>query len=239
MEKITFKLEVFEGPLELLLHLISKHKLNINDIEISKLLEQYLEYIAEWTAEDLEFAGEFLEMAARLIYIKTVSLLPTEENNEAEESKKDLEDTLIEYSFYKEIAEKLKSVYVGNKIFVREPLKLDKNKKYCGNHQISELEEVYSKLKARKIIAEENTSQKKLDKIVSEKQISVTEKVIYVLKRLKKSKTVNVNELYVGTRSAKVAVFLAILELTKSGSIRISDDNTEIYLSRKKSRKFD
>lgn len=234
MEKITFKLEVFEGPLELLLHLISKHKLNINDIEISKLLEQYLEYIAEWTAQDLEFAGEFLEMAARLIYIKTVSLLPSEESNEAEENKKDLEDTLIEYSFYKEIAGKLKTVYAGNKIFVRETLKLEKNKKYCGNHQISELTEVYGKLKARKIVAEENTGRKKLDTIVSEKQISVTEKVIYVLKRLKKSGTVNVNELYVGTRSAKVAVFLAILELTKSGSIRISDDNAEIYLSRKK-----
>ena len=234
MEKITFKLEVFEGPLELLLYLISKHKLNINDIEISKLLEQYLEYIAEWTAQDLEFAGEFLEMAARLIYIKTVSLLPSEESNEAEENKKDLEDTLIEYSFYKEIAGKLKTVYVGNKIFVREPLKLEKNKKYCGNHQISELTEVYGKLKARKIVVEENTGRKKLDTIVSEKQISVTEKVIYVLKRLQKSGTVNVNELYVGTRSAKVAVFLAILELTKSGSIRISDDNAEIYLSRKK-----
>lgn len=234
MEKITFKLEVFEGPLELLLYLISKHKLNINDIEISKLLEQYLEYIAEWTAQDLEFAGEFLEMAARLIYIKTVSLLPSEESSEAEENKKDLEDTLIEYSFYKEIAGKLKTVYVGNKIFVREPLKLEKNKKYCGNHQISELTKVYGKLKARKIVAEENTGRKKLDTIVSEKQISVTEKVIYVLKRLKKSGTVNVNELYVGTRSAKVAVFLAILELTKSGSIRISDDNAEIYLSRKK-----
>lgn len=234
MEKITFKLEVFEGPLELLLYLISKHKLNINDIEISKLLEQYLEYIAEWTAQDLEFAGEFLEMAARLIYIKTVSLLPSEESSEAEENKKDLEDTLIEYSFYKEIAGKLKTVYVGNKIFVRETLKLEKNKKYCGNHQILELTEVYGKLKARKIVAEENTGRKKLDTIVSEKQISVTEKVIYVLKRLKKSGTVNVNELYVGTRSAKVAVFLAILELTKSGSIRISDDNAEIYLSRKK-----
>ena len=67
MENISFKLDVFEGPLDLLLHLISKHKLNINDIEISKLLEQYLIYIEQAKEQDLELAGEFLEMAARLI----------------------------------------------------------------------------------------------------------------------------------------------------------------------------
>ena len=86
MDNISFKLDVFEGPLDLLLHLISKHKLNINDIEISKLLEQYLLYIEQAKEQDLELAGEFLEMAARLIYIKTVSLLPKPE--EAEEIKK-------------------------------------------------------------------------------------------------------------------------------------------------------
>ena len=88
MDNISFKLDVFEGPLDLLLHLISKHKLNINDIEISKLLEQYLLYIEQAKEQDLELAGEFLEMAARLIYIKTVSLLPKPE--EAEEIKKEL-----------------------------------------------------------------------------------------------------------------------------------------------------
>ena len=70
MESISFKLEVFEGPLDLLLSLIAKHKLNICDIEISKLLEQYLLFIEEAHKQDLELAGEFLEMAARLIYIK-------------------------------------------------------------------------------------------------------------------------------------------------------------------------
>ena len=86
--QLNFKLDVFEGPLDLLLHLISKHKLNINDIEISKLLEQYLDVIAEMKMADLEVASEFLEMAARLVYIKTVSLLPRHE--EAEDLKKEL-----------------------------------------------------------------------------------------------------------------------------------------------------
>ena len=96
MESISFRLEVFEGPLDLLLSLIQKHKLNICDIEISKLLEQYLLYIEKANEQNLELAGEFLEMAARLIYIKTASLLPRPE--EAEQMKKELEGALIEYS---------------------------------------------------------------------------------------------------------------------------------------------
>ena len=79
MESISFKLEVFEGPLDLLLNLITKHKLNIYDIEISRLLEQYLAYLDQCREQDRELAGEFLEMAARLIYIKTAALLPRPE----------------------------------------------------------------------------------------------------------------------------------------------------------------
>ena len=76
MQTISFKLEVFEGPMDLLLNLISKHKLNIYDIEISSLLEQYLAYLDQCREQDLELAGEFLEMAARLIYIKRLRCCP-------------------------------------------------------------------------------------------------------------------------------------------------------------------
>ena len=79
MEAISYKLDVFEGPLDLLLHLISKHKIDINDIPILLLVEQYLDYVRQMKEEDMEVASEFLEMAARLIYIKTVSLLPVHE----------------------------------------------------------------------------------------------------------------------------------------------------------------
>ena len=84
MQKLSFKLEIFEGPLDLLLNLISKHKLNIYDIEISSLLDQYLLYLNQCREHDLELAGEFLEMAARLIYIKTSALLPKPEEAEKE-----------------------------------------------------------------------------------------------------------------------------------------------------------
>ena len=122
METISFKLEVFEGPLDLLLSLIAKHKLNICDIEISKLLEQYLLYIDQAHEQNLELAGEFLEMAARLIYIKTASLLPQPE--EAEQMKRELEGALIEYSLCKIAAKTLADAFVGGNIFVRSPMKI-------------------------------------------------------------------------------------------------------------------
>lgn len=72
MDRPQYKTEVFEGPLDLLLHLISKHKLNINDIPIFELVEQYIDYVKQMQSENMEIASEFLEMAARLVYIKTV-----------------------------------------------------------------------------------------------------------------------------------------------------------------------
>ena len=76
MEKLSYKLEVFEGPMDLLLHLISKHKLNIYDIPVAELLEQYLAHTDAMREADMDVQSEFLEMASRLLYIKTVSLLP-------------------------------------------------------------------------------------------------------------------------------------------------------------------
>ncbi|HIY08377.1 MAG TPA: segregation/condensation protein A, partial [Firmicutes bacterium] len=84
METLSFHVAEYEGPLDLLLHLISKHKVNIWDIEISSLLEQYMEQIRRWQEQDLEVASDFLEMASRLVYIKTLSLLPRHEEEEEE-----------------------------------------------------------------------------------------------------------------------------------------------------------
>ena len=83
MEKLSYKLEMFEGPLDLLLYLITKNKLDICDIQISELLDQYMEQINAMQEADMDIASEFLEMAARLVYMKTVSLLPKHEEMEA------------------------------------------------------------------------------------------------------------------------------------------------------------
>ena len=95
MEKLTFKLEQFEGPLDLLLHLISKHKLNLYDIQIDLLLEQYLAQMEQIPFADLEQASDFLEMASRLVYMKSAMLLPKYED-EGENLKRELTGQLLE-----------------------------------------------------------------------------------------------------------------------------------------------
>lgn len=232
MDNISFKLDVFEGPLDLLLHLISKHKLNINDIEISKLLEQYLLYIEQAKEQDLELAGEFLEMAARLIYIKTVSLLPKPE--EAEEIKKELQGTLIEYSLCKKAAAKLQDEYVGNDIFVRDPIKIKLDSVYKLSHPPQKLAEVYLNMNIKKIDFRQ-ANERKINDVVQQKVVSVISKVVYVLKNLYANGKVYIDKLFEGMtgRSERVATFLAILELTKSGRIMISDDNTMVYFKKK------
>lgn len=132
METLEFKLGAFEGPLELLLHLISRHKMKITDIEIGKLLEQYLAYMEEMQDADLEVSSAFLEMAARLVYIKTVSLLPRHE--EAAALKKELEGQLIEYQKIKIVAGFLAERYNGGtSLFVRAPSPIRSDPVFRGN----------------------------------------------------------------------------------------------------------
>ena len=228
---------MFEGPLDLLLHLISKHKLNIHDIEISLLLEQYLEYMHQLDHEDLEDAADFLEMAARLIYIKTVSLLPQDE--EAQELKKELEGRLIEYSQCKLLAAMLAEKYAGGEIFVRKPEPVPVDKTYTREHDAQILLEAYLGL-SEKARNEKPINAKIFSPIVSYKVVSVGSKIVYILKKLYTVGVCDLSHIYDGmtSKSEKVATFLAILELTKSGRIRLNDDNTQIEFSERSKRRI-
>ena len=236
MESISFKLEVFEGPLDLLLSLIQKHKLNICDIEISKLLEQYLLYIEKANEQNLELAGEFLEMAARLIYIKTASLLPRPE--EAEQMKKELEGALIEYSLCKKAAAELAERFVGGIIFVRQPMKIKADMTYTLVHEPERLLIAYSLLNTKNIKAESKKVhiENKINSVVKRRIVPVLTKVVHILRELYTTGEVSMDKLYEGVsdRSSRVATFLAVLELTRFGRISISDDNMIVYLKSRK-----
>ena len=235
MESISFKLDVFEGPLDLMLNLISKHKLNIYDIEISKLLEQYLLYIEACHEQNLELAGEFLEMAARLIYIKTASLLPQPE--EAEKMKKELEGTLIEYSLWKVAARYLNDRFIGSEIFVRQPMKIKSDAVYNLVHDKERLVTAYSSINVKVVKPEQKTHiETKINSVVKRKIISVISKVVRILRQLCTDGEAYIDSLYDGVtnRSERVATFLAVLELTRSGRITISDDNTMIRFKGRK-----
>lgn len=233
MTELSFKVNEFEGPLDLILHLIAKHKLNIYDISIVDLLEQYLAFMDKMATRDMELTGEFLEMAARLIYIKTVSLLPSD--NEAEEMKKELEGRLIEYSLCKKAAELLKNRFIGDKVFVREPIKLEIDLTYRLVHDPMELL-ACSDAMSMKEKEKEPVREEAFKKIVSKRIVSVTSKIIYVIRKLYTDGKASMRGLFSGMtdRSERVATFLAILELTKSGRVLLNDDNTELTLLRER-----
>ncbi len=221
--------------MDLLLHLIAKHKLNIHDIEISVLLEQYLLYIQQCAEQDYELAGEFLEMAARLIWMKTVSLLPAPE--EAEIAKKELEGALIEYSLCKLTAERLRRQYIGDVLFVRKPAEIPMDMTYRREHPPTLLLDVYRNMGLRKLPQGDGDG-KRLDSKIHEMVqahhhvTSVFSKVVYILRQFFVTDTVIISGLFddLTERTDRVAVFLAILELTKSGRILISDDGTTLSM---------
>ncbi|MEG2429502.1 MAG: segregation/condensation protein A [Oscillospiraceae bacterium] len=239
MTALNFKLEVFEGPLDLLLHLISKHKLNINDIPITILLQQYIEYISQMELADMEVQSEFLAMAARLVYIKTVSLLP--KISEAQELKRELEGQLLEYKLAKQIAKQMELLSRMGDIFTRKPAIVEIDKTYTRKHSPVELLDAYVMAigKAKRNLPPPKTA---FSGIVSRRMVSVESRIVFVLQKLYKFGEVayddffnplkNLDDVYEVDRSELVATFLAMLELIKCNKIKINDDNTYVFFNK-------
>lgn len=226
MDKLQFHLPAFEGPLDLLLHLIRKHKLNIHDIEISALLEQYLNFLNEMQAENLEVTSEFLEMAARLVYIKTCSLLPRQEEEKA--LKEQLTGELLQLDAVKRAADKLYAICVFGADFSREPTELDEPILYKNSHSVDELAQAY-RLVSTKIKRRLPPPKSAFSGIVQRRIVSVTSRVIYLLKKLYRQKEVPYQEFFGSdNNSERVATFLAMLELIKSKRIRVNENNTMV-----------
>lgn len=224
--KFTYHFEVFEGPLDLLLTLISKNKVDIHDISISDLLDQYMEQIELMKDEEMEIASEFLEMASRLLYIKSVMLLP-KYDEEAEELKKELTGQLIEYAICKEIAKGFKTMYDFD-TFCKEPSKVDFDLTYNRIHPSDDIMTAYisavGRGKRRLPPPEES-----FDGIVKKRIVSVTSKIIGVMRKLWHGRTVKYKELFdaAGGKSELVATFLAVLELVKGKRVRIDGDGED------------
>ena len=228
MTELNFKLEVFEGPLDLMLMLIQKHKLNIQDIEITVLLDQFMLYLERMTEADIEVTSDLLEMAARLILIKSAALLPKEE---AEQMKRELQGALIELALCKTMAGRLKRRFQGDTIFVREPVKIDIDNTYRLTHQLEEILLAYSAISERSR-RRASFNMRPPAAVVEKSYVTVFTGVFSILKSLRQKNTVTLGELYEGQpRSRKVATFLAMLELSKDGRIIISEDGESIRLA--------
>ncbi len=228
---LSYRLEGFEGPLDLLLQLISRNKLNIYDIPLTVLIDQYLEQIKLYEEEELELGSEFLEMASRLLYIKTVSLLPR--HDEIVKLKEELEGELLEYMVCQQIAKQFSTMQQGFDKFIKGPEEYDFDKTYELVHQSDILYTAYLSAVGRgKRKLPPSTAP--FTKIVAKKIVSVSTKIIFVIRNLFSGGKTKLSSLYktANSRSELVATFLAVLELCKANRVKVEgdNDNAEITL---------
>jgi segregation and condensation protein A len=218
------KLEIFEGPLDLLLHLIKKNELDIYDIPISIITRQYLEYIKLMKELNLEIAGEFLVMASTLLQIKSQMLLPTsyeEESSEAEEDPRaELIRRLIEYQKYKEAATMLENrELIGRDLFACKLVEPES--------EIIQKENEVLEIDLFELVAAFQNILKRLPAEhfheVSAESISITERINEILTLLQAKNAVHFDELFANgySRDYLIANFLAVLELCKLKMVRI------------------
>lgn len=229
MDRPQYKTEVFEGPLDLLLHLISKHKLNINDIPIFELVEQYIAYVQLMQDENMEIASEFLEMAARLVYIKTVSLLPVYE--EAETLKRELTGELIEYQACKIMAKKLSEQSGGIEKLVRLPAEVEADVTYSRLHDALELYTAYVNAAGKKL-RNLPPAEDSFKVIVEKAVVSVSLKIDNIYSIVMKTGKIKVFDVFgmAKSRSELVASFLAILEMVKNRRVILSGENEDLTI---------
>lgn len=228
----------FEGPLDLLLHLIKKSKMEIFDIEISEITNQYLNYIKSMTDMNLDIASEYLVMASELIEMKSKKLLPKNEEKEEDEEVEDpevvLKRRLVEYQKYKESTsvfrdlEKNRSSY-----YTKAPESLKK-------YSLEKLEndgsvDVYDLLDAFQKLLERQEYNKPKNTKIARKELSVKERIVKIRDILRVNKRVNFVELFDDFSKPYVVVtFLSVLEMVKSREINIKQDNnfSDIYIER-------
>lgn len=218
MEKLQYKLETFEGPLDLLLTLIKKNKVSIYDIPIVEITEQYLEAIEGIDEDEIENTSEFLVMAADLLYIKSKMLLPKNEEEEEEDPREELAQRLAEYQKFKEASKELRKTEFASKYMVfreEEQIKFPVPE-YNREHTISDLLDAFNSIMARKIRKEKPTK-RAFTGIVGREKVSVDDMVEKICKRLRKKKKVGFKTLFKeeDSKPEMIATFLAVLEMIK------------------------
>lgn len=235
---ISIKLEAFEGPLDLLLHLIDKNKVDIYDIPIVEITNQYMEYIQEMQKKDLNVMSEFLLMAATLLDIKCRMLLPVEVNEEGEEEdpRQELVEQLLQYKMYKYMSYELKDRQMdGERLMFKgetlpsevkeyqEPVDLDV---LLEGITLSRLNDVFQDIMKRQF--------NKIDPVrstfgkIEKEEITVEDKMSYLNEYVKTHKEFSFSELLKKqkTKMQTIVTFLAILEMMKMGTISVKQENT-------------
>ena len=235
------KLDVFEGPLDLLLYLVRKDEVDIYDISIERITKQYLEYLEAMESIDVEIGGEFIVMAANLLYIKSRTLLPVdlqgpvEDEGEEEDPRWELIRQLIEYKKFKEAAGDLRDrEELRTKLFGRTPSAPPPD---GGATLLAGEVGALDLISAFQRVLERLEKRKGAEREIEADRFTVSEKIEYVLKILPESEPLKFEELFAGqtTRGELVATFLALLELVRLRHVQVEQDGAfgDILLRRR------
>ena len=243
ISKYSIKIEDFEGPLDLLCFLVKKNKMNIDDINIYKIIEEYLEYMYIMESLNLEVATEFITMASMLIYLKSKKILPEscDDKEEDEISEELLKEKIIQYKKYKQASMSLGSRYEEYNYRVskkREELVLDK-KEFEGLYTPYTLTRSY-KLQILKFEMKENMNKDNIEKLVIKEKVSVKDKIKEMFTILSKIPKFVFNTMFLNKNKSKdeiISAFLGILEMAKKNDIKIKQENIFSDILVKKSNK--
>lgn len=233
MKEVTFHLEVFDGPLDLLLHLISKNKVEITDIPIALICEQYLNYIRQMQEFDLDIASDFISMAAQLMYIKSKMLLPKHDGESEDDPRADLVQALLEYQRFKEAGSLLSDrEALGRDLYVRMQEQLERDPdRYCFEYTadalVKAVEDIFRR--AEKALPPPVSA---FQGIVGHEPVPVEEKLNDLIRLFVRHEVVDFQRLVLSARSRSevVAIFLAVLELSKSRKVLIEDTEDGYHL---------
>lgn len=230
MDTMLYKLDTFEGPLDLLLQLISKNKVSIYDIPIVEITEQYLEAIEGIEDSQLDNTSEFLVMAAQLLYIKSKMLLPKNQEEEEEDPRDDLARRLEEYKQYKEASQELrKKEFWSRYMFFKNEEKIDfPLPEYNKKHTVDELTNAFNNILQRKIRMEKPTK-KAFSGIVGREKVSVGDMAERVRRMMRRNSRLEFKSIFrsEGSKPEMVATFLAILEMIKENKITAEYDEVK------------
>lgn len=225
-KSLQIKIENFEGPLDLLCHLIDKNKMDIYEINLDQITDQYLEYIDKMQEQKLGISSEFLIMASSLILIKSKGLLPNPNDQEEEElTEEELIRRIVEYKRYKEITASLKELYntYSDTIFRgAEKIELPKQtleKTYESQMIVNLYEDILEKFNVKT-----NVNSKNIEKIAIRETYTVSSKVKEIFKALLKKPRIVFNKMYTGNRAETVTALTGLLELSRRKKVKTEQD---------------
>ncbi|MBO4980057.1 MAG: segregation/condensation protein A [Clostridia bacterium] len=229
MEALTYRLDQFEGPLDLLLSLIHKNKVNIEDIPISLICDQYMEFVNEAQSMDMDLAAEFLVMASELMLIKSKMLLPRDEETE-EDPRKQLVDALLKYQQAKAAMLVLTpryAAYGGRMAKDTDEISVDKT--FVHDQDLEELCLAVRRILTYNAAAERAKSKEPFTPMISKPIVPVEVKIVGILDHIQRKKTASLGDLLNDSVSLPdmIAIFIGVLELIKVNRITIVEDDTK------------